>query len=166
MAVDDELDFDLRTFSYANIGQSRHVGLELEAEGRWWKRLRPSTTYAFSRVVDVAGDAQLKNVPRHLLTAAMSVDLPWAISAHARYNRSWGAFLDDASAYPIEGPSTLDLRVRRPVGRHAVFVYVLNGTNHVYEEYGFTLSDFRGRVVPHVYPGAPRAVRAGLTLSF
>lgn len=166
MAVDDEIDFDIRTFSYANIGQSRHTGVELEAEGRWWKRVRPALTYALSRVVDVDGDLQLKNVPRHLITAATSVDLPWAIGGYAHYTRTWGAFLDDANLYPIDGASALDLRVRRPVGRYALFVDVLNATGHVYEEYGFTLADFRGRVVPYVYRGAPRAVRAGLTLSF
>jgi iron complex outermembrane receptor protein len=166
MAVDEEIDFDLRTFSYANIGQSRHVGIELEAEGRWWKRVRPSVTYALSRVADVDGDQQLKNVPRHRITAATHVDLPGAISAYVHYNRSWGAFLDDAGVFAIDGPSTLDVRLRRPVGRHALFVDLLNTTGNVYEEYGFTLADFRGRVVPYVYPGAPRAVRAGLTLSF
>jgi len=82
------------------------------------------------------------------------------------YNRAWGAFLDDEGVYAIDGPSTLDCRVRRPIGRHALFVDLLNATGNVYEEYGFTLTDFRGRVVPYVYPGAPRAVRAGLTIAF
>jgi outer membrane receptor protein involved in Fe transport len=166
MTVDDEIDFDIRTFSYGNIGRSRHVGTELEAEGRWWKRVRPSVTYMLSRVGDVGSDQQLKNVPRHRITAAAHVDWPFAISMYVGYNRTWGAFLDDAGGYAIDGPSTLDCRVRRPIGRHALFVDVLNVTGNVYEEYGFTLADFRGRVVPYVYPGAPRAVRAGLTISF
>lgn len=43
---------------------------------------------------------------------------------------------------------------------------LLNVTGNVYEEFGFTLVDLDGSVVPYAYPGAPRAVRAGLTLSF
>jgi hypothetical protein len=43
---------------------------------------------------------------------------------------------------------------------------VINATNNVYEEYGYTLTDFRGLVVPYAYAGAPRAVRAGITISF
>src|SRR5439155_9977948 len=101
MTVDDEIDFDIRSFSYANIGQSRHVGLEVEAEGRWWKRVRPSGSYTLSRVVDLAGTEQLKNVPRHLVAVAVFVDFPWAIAAYARFHRTWGAFLDDENAYPI-----------------------------------------------------------------
>jgi len=56
--------------------------------------------------------------------------------------------------------------VRRGFGRHTAFIDILNATNTVYEEYGFTLTDFRGRAVPYAYPGALRAVRAGITVSF
>jgi outer membrane receptor protein involved in Fe transport len=166
MAVKDEIDFDARTFRYANIGESRHVGVELEAEGRWWDRLRPSVLYALSRVVDVDGDRQLKNIPRHRVGIGMAADLPWASGLNARYHRSAGGYLDDESAYAIAGPSALDLRIRRPLARHSLFLDVLNLTDDVYEEHGFTLTDFTGRIVPYVYPGPPRAVRAGLTLSF
>ena len=166
MNVDDEIDFDVNTFSYANIGRSRHVGFELEGESRRWKRVRPSLSYALSHVVELPGDLQLKNVPRHLLTAATDIGLPWAIGVFARYHYTWGAFLDDANVYPIDGPSTLDLRVRRPIGRHTVFVDALNVTGNTYEEYGFTLADFTGRSTPYAYPGAPRALRAGLTIVF
>ena len=166
MNVDNEIDFDVQTFSYANIGQSRHVGAEIEAEGRWWKQVRPSVSYALARVTDLSSDLQLKNVPRHLVALGASFDLPWAIGGYARYNRTWGAFLDDANKFPIDGPSTLDLRVRRGFGRHTAFIDILNATNTVYEEYGFTLTDFRGRAVPYAYPGALRAVRAGITVSF
>jgi iron complex outermembrane receptor protein len=166
MNVDNEIDFDVQTFSYANIGQSRHVGAEIEAEGRWWKRVRPSVSYALARVTDLSSDLQLKNVPRHLFTLGASFDLPWAIGAYARYHRAWGAFLDDENAFPIDGPSALDLRVRRGLGRHTAFIDILNATNTVYEEYGYTLTDFQGRTVPYAYPGAPRAIRAGITVSF
>jgi len=166
MTVDHEIDFDLRTFSYGNIGRSRHVGVELEAEGRWWARVRPSATYTLSRVVDLPGEQQLKNVPRHFLTAGAAIELPWAIGAVARYRHSRGAFLDDANVFAIDGPSTVDLRVHRAVGRGRLFVDALNATKNVYQEYGFALADFRGRLVPYAYPGAPRALRAGLTVAF
>lgn len=166
MTVDNEIDFDVRTFSYANIGQSRHVGVELEAADRWGARVRPSVSYALSRVVDLDDNRQLKNVPRHALTVAADLDFPLTISAHARYHRTAGAYLDDESVYPIEGTSTVDLRVRRPIERLLVFVDALNVTDDRYQEYGFTLADFRGGIVPYSYSGAGRALRAGLMLSF
>jgi outer membrane receptor protein involved in Fe transport len=169
MTVDNEIDFDLKSFSYANIGRSRHVGAEIEVEGAWWRRVRPSASYAFARVTDLTGadsDLQLKNVPRHLASAGIAVDLPGNLSAFARYSHTAGAYLDDANALPVDGPSTLDIRVRRPVGRHTFFLDVINATKNVYEEYGYTLTDSQGRVVSYAYAGASRAMRAGVTFSF
>jgi outer membrane cobalamin receptor len=164
-AVDDEIDFDVRTFSYANIGRSRHTGLELEAAGAW-KQVRLSLAYAQARVARVNDDRQLKNVPRHRFTVGVDLDLPWAVSAHARLARAQGMFLDDEHLFRADTPMTLDLRFRRPVGRSAVFVDGFNLLDDRYEEFGFALADFAGRPVPFVYPGAPRSARIGLALSF
>jgi outer membrane cobalamin receptor len=166
MAVDDEIDFDIRTFSYANIGRSHHTGAELEADVTFWKRVHPSATYALTRVTLPGGTEQLKNVPRHVFTLAGSIDLPFGLATHIRYRQTSGAFLDDEHVYPIDGPETVDLRLRRLFGRQMIFVDVLNLTDSRYQEYGFTLSDFSGGVTPYAYPGAPRAVRVGVTASF
>ena len=134
MAVEDEIDFDLRTFSYANIGESRHTGVEIEAEGQWWTRFQPSVWYAFSRVVAAGSDRQLKNVPRHVLRVAGRGRLPGSIDAHVRSSHATGSSFDDDGLFPIEGASTIDLRVRRPIGRYAVFVDALNLGDDRYEE--------------------------------
>jgi outer membrane cobalamin receptor len=164
MDVDDEIDFDLRTFSYANIGRSRHRGLEIEALVQA-RRIRPAVSYVLTQVT---GDTpfQLKNVPRHLLAVSADIDLGRAGSAFLRYRHSRGAFLDDDNEYAIHGPSSVDMRVRRGIGRHLVFLDVLNLTGDRYEEYGFTLPDFGGQPMPYVYAGAPRAIRAGLTVRY
>ena len=169
MDVDNEIDFDAQTFRYINIGQSRHLGAEFDAEGMWWTRVRPSVSYAYAHVGDRSGPdtaLQLKNVPRHVVSAGVAVDFPGKVNAFARVNHTGGGFLDDANTLPIDGPSTLDLRLRRPVGKHFFFLDVINATNNTYEEYGYTLTDARGQVVPYTSAGAARAVRAGLTLSF
>ncbi len=166
MDVEDEIDFDINTFSYANIGRSLHTGLEVEAATTLWKGVQPSATYALVRVTDPDGDKQLKNVPRHIVTASVRFDLPMRLATYVRYRYTSGAFLDDENAYPIQGPSTLDLRVKRGLGRHSIFLDVLNLTDERYQEYGFTLTDFAGRTVPYSYPGAPRAFRAGVIASF
>jgi outer membrane receptor protein involved in Fe transport len=165
MLVDDEIDFDVRTFSYANIGESRHTGLELGVGGHWWRRLEPSIEYSMARVV-ADGTEQLKNVPRHLLTLGSGANLPWAVGLFARYQRSWGGFLDDENLFALDGRSTFDIRLRRSFRRNLVFADFLNVTANKYEEYGFTLTDFTGSSVPYAYSGAPRAVRAGMTVVF
>jgi len=169
MIVDNEIDFDAQTFKYVNIGRSRHLGAEFDAEGRWWKRVRPFASYAYTRVNDLTSadtDLQLVNIPRHVVSAGAAADLPWRISAFARVHHTAGAFLDDTNTLPIDGPSSLDLRVRRAVGRHVLFLDIVNAANDTYAEYGYTLTSFQGQVVPYAYAGAQRAVRAGLTISF
>ena len=166
MRVDNEIDFDARTFSYANIGHSRHTGVELEAGGALWPRVQPSVTYALTRVIDDDSGLQLKNIPRHVFSAGIQVDLPWKVAMSARYRHTAGAFFDDDDVFRIQGPSTLDIRVRRQLGRHAVFVDAINVGDHHYQEYGFTLVGFDGRRVPYAYPGAPRGIRVGFNAAF
>ena len=164
MRVHDEIDFDVRTFRYGNIGRSRHTGVELEAE-RAWRRVRPGIEYTLTRVT-TESDEQLKNIPRHRFVASADVRLPWAVGAYARCLHSWGGFLDDANVFAIDGPATCDLRVRRSFRRQTFFIDAMNVTNNRFEEYGLTLTDLRGRVVPYARPGAGRALRAGVNLSF
>ncbi len=155
MEARHEIDFDIRTFSYANIGESRHTGFEIEGAGTFWTRVQPSVAYAFSRVTETARDEQLKNIPRHAVSASVNVDLPWATSVFARYRRTAGAFLDDENRFSIDGPSTVDLRVRRRVGQHTIFFDALNVTDNRSQEYGYTLADLQGRVVQYLVSRAP-----------
>jgi outer membrane receptor protein involved in Fe transport len=167
--VDQEIDFDLSRFTYVNIGRSRHAGIEVEGQAVWWNRVRPSASYAWVRVSDLSGGErgrQLKNVPQQVWSASVSTDLPWKIGAVARVASAAGAYLDDANTLPIERPATLDLRVRRSLRQHVVFVDVINVTDRSYLDYGYTLTDFRGRTVPYAYPAAGRAVRAGVRVAF
>jgi len=165
MDVKDEIDFDIRTFSYGNIGRSRHTGAELEGNGRFRTWLQPSVTYAWTRVEDADSGNQLKNVPRQTFVLAATVALPWNLGAYARFRRASGAYFDDANSLPVRGPATLDVRIRRMFGRQTLFADAVNLAKNRYEEYGFTLSDFVGRVVPYAYPGAPRAFRIGMSIA-
>jgi len=116
MDVKDEIDFDIRTFSYGNIGRSRHTGAELEGNGRFRTWLQPSVTYAWTRVEDADSGNQLKNVPRQTFVLAATVALPWNLGAYARFRRASGAYFDDANSLPVRGPATLDVRIRRMFG--------------------------------------------------
>lgn len=165
MNVENEIDFDARTFSYANIGRSRHSGFEAELQGPIAARVRPIASYALSEVTAADGAGlQLKNVPRQYVTAGVSASLPWKLEAFATVRRAWGAFLDDDNTVPVESGALIDLRVRRRVRRAELFADLVNASNRRYDEFGFVLAGFRGGTVPYVYPGQPRAFRVGLTI--
>jgi outer membrane cobalamin receptor len=168
MAVDNEIDFDARTFSYGNIGRSRHIGVEADVEGIGTARVRPRAAYALTRVTktDERGGAQLKNVPRHQVTLGAVANVGWGLQSFVSMRRAWDAFLDDDNNVPVRAATLLDARISRTVGWGTLFVDALNLAGRRYDEYGFVLTDFRGNPVPHVYTGAPRVVRAGLTITF
>jgi vitamin B12 transporter len=167
MGVEQEIDFDVRTFRYQNIGESRHTGAEFEASGRAGL-FQPSAGYALTKVVDTAAasDLQLKNIPRHTFSVGTGFDVPRVVSGNIRYRQTRGAFIDDSNLIAIEGPSALDLRLRHSFGRHAVFFDGLNLANDTYEEFGFTLTSFTGQTVPYAWPGATRSLRVGVQLEF
>jgi outer membrane cobalamin receptor len=165
MPVRNEIDFDARTFSYANIGRSLHRGLELSASARA-SLVRPSVSYSWSRVTPDGDTHQLKNVPQHTLSAAATLLLPHSWTADARVRQSWQTYLDDEQRFALETGRAIDVRVRRDGRRWAVFADMLNLFDDGAEEFGFTLTGLRGEQVPYVYPGAPRLARIGTTLSF
>lgn len=166
MHVRNEIDFDARTFSYANIGRSRHHGIEADVRVEGGTSIRPVASYALSAVAatDAGGGLQLKNVPRHQVMVGTFARLPLEVDAFLSLRRAWGAFLDDDNTLPIASSVIVDLRVRRRIKRVEVFADVLNGLDRRFDEFGFVLADFRGGRVGYVYPGQPRALRAGVTI--
>ena len=145
MNVDDEIDFDVRTFSYGNIGRSRHTGVEAEATGRAWAWLDSSAAYAWTHVAETGDHRQLKNVPRHTLVLSATVTLPRAFGVYGRYRGVAGAFLDDENTVPLRGLSTFDVRLRRTTGGKTLFVDVLNLADARYEEYRIYAHGFSRR---------------------
>src|ERR1051326_1922799 len=157
MHVRDEIDLDLRTFSYPNIGASRHRGVESMFE-LTSARVRPFATYAWTRVEDEANPGQqLKNIPEHVAQLGLATTLPARVDASVVWRWMHGRWLDDDGLFPMPNVSRLDLRLARRFGPAAVQLDVLNATNARYNELGYVLFG-----TPFEYPAAARAVRVGL----
>ena len=169
MAVDDEIDFDASTFSYRNIGKSRHGGVELSARFREDRALSPEVSYAWTRVEPLVGEAaghQLKNIPEQSARGAMTARLgrQVAIRAELRWIGRW--FLDDRNDVPVESAIVGDIRVVKRFGRAALRLDLLNVGDEKSSEIGFTLQGFDGRVVPYEFPAAGFGWMLGLEWAF
>ncbi len=119
MDVESEIEFNVQTFSYANLGESRHTGLELEARGAWTTWVQPLVNYALVRVQDRTGGAsslQVKNMPKHQVSAGVAFAVPGSLSGTVRVRHTGGGFLDAANTVPLEGPTTVARRRRPPGG--------------------------------------------------
>ena len=168
MEVDDEIDFDVATFSYRNIGESLHQGLEASAEWRLQKAT-PRVSYTWTSVEAVGGEhpgRQLKNIPRHVVYLGSRLDLPFRLQVDASLRLIQGWFLDDANSVPMGDSSQLDVRVSRELGAWTGRIDVLNVLDDVVPHVGVVLPDFRGGEVPYAYPSAGRSVRVGVERRF
>lgn len=161
MHVRDEIDLDLRTFSYRNIGASRHRGVEASGELAF-ARVRPFATYAWTRVEDEANPGQqLKNIPEHVAQLGLTAALPARVEGSVVWRWMHGRWLDDDGLYPMPDVSRVDLRAGRSFGPARVQLDVLNATNVHYNELGYVLF---GTALE--YPAAGRAVRASASWRF
>jgi outer membrane receptor protein involved in Fe transport len=166
MTVEDEIDFDPATFSYKNIGQSLHRGVEATARVALGPVFSPFVSYAWTRVESRTGEhegKQLKNIPEQLLRAGLGVNLPAGVSAEAIWTWIADRYLDDDNLYPLGDASVVDLRVMKSFGNLGVRVDFANLTNTHYSQYGFALFSFlTGNQVPYYYPGSRFAARVGI----
>src|ERR1043165_6175814 len=161
MRARDEIALALRTFSYRNIGASRHRGIEASGELAF-ARVRPFATYAWTRVEDEANPGQqLKNIPEHVAQLGLTTTLPARVDASVVWRWMGGRWLDDDGLYPMPDVSRIDLRLARRFGPAGVQLDVLNATNVRYNELGFVLFG-----TPFEYPAAGRALRASASWRF
>ena len=168
MKVEDEIDFDVATFTYRNIGESVHRGIEAAAEWRL-RRIEPRFSYAWTQVQPMTGEhtnRQLKNIPEHVVQMGARVDLPVSLQLDASLRLLSGWFLDNANTLPMEDGWRLDFRLRRQFGAWVGRVDVLNALNEVVPHVGVVLQDFSGGGVPYAYPSASRSIRVGIERRF
>ena len=155
--VDDEIDFDVHTFRYANIGRSRHRGVETMLA------LRPATlTYTWTRVEPLEGEHrgnQLKNIAEHV--ARLDVDLRTRVNVdvHVAVEYSASRYLDDANAFPLDDAAVVDVRLARAFGAFTAAIDARNLFDRDYAPLGFALED-----VPFFYPAEGRSL--AFTLSW
>lgn len=167
--VDDEIDFDVARFRYANIGRTRHRGVEASASVLEKGFVSPFFSYSWNRTEPLGGEnrgRQLKNVPEHVFRPGLSVALPAEIRIEALSTILAGRFVDDGNRIPLDDAAVFDVRVEKRFRNVRARLDLLNLTDRDWEELGLALSDFSGAVVPYYYPAAGFAARAGIDWTF
>jgi outer membrane receptor protein involved in Fe transport len=161
--MNDEIDFDLTTFRYLNIGKSRHrgveAGLQLSAN-RASAFLNYSLQDARAQSGEHAG-RRLKAIPRHSLGGGVALDLlPARLSVSGTVTHLRGMFLDDANSTTLANYTRVDGRVMSRVMGLEVYGEVRNLLDALYASTGFL--DPSGSGEAYLYPAAGRTVRIGV----
>jgi outer membrane receptor protein involved in Fe transport len=164
MALEDELDFDLQTLRYVNLGRSLHHGVEagLSLEGPRATALFVNHTLqsARSRTGDHAG-RQLKAIPRHFVSAGLSGDVAPALGVGVWVTRAGRAWLDDANALALPGWTRVDGRLSLRFAGLEPYVEVRNVLDRAYSTTGFP--DPSGSDLVYYRPAAGRTLRVGVS---
>jgi outer membrane receptor protein involved in Fe transport len=162
MAMRDELDFDVATLRYLNIGRSRHRGIEAGLT------LSAGSTALFgnythqsaqSRTGATAG-RQLKSVPRHTVHAGVSLVPVQALQVGLTVSSVHGVHLDDANAVPLQGRTIVDGRAGYRIGAVELLVDIRNLFAARYASGGYL--DPSGSGAVYSYPAAGRTLALGL----
>ena len=159
----DELDFDIQTFRYVNLGRSRHRGVEatlsLFGEGGWDAFANYTLQSAVSRFGENRGN-QLKAIPRHTLAGGVNAPLALGARAGVTVTDVRGAWIDDANTLRLPGWTRVDARLTLPVRGLRVWAEAFNLFDRAYSTTGFL--DSVDPTVVYYFPAAGRTLQVGI----
>ncbi|NND72633.1 MAG: TonB-dependent receptor [Rhodothermales bacterium] len=162
----NELDFSLETFSYTNLGKSRHQGVEFGlASG--YQTVRAFLNYTLQDVTLEFGDNDgnaVKAIPRNLIVGGISWKGQRGVGGSARVRNVSGVFLDDANTIVLPDFATLDLKAEYSKGPATASLTVANVLDQNYSTTGFLLSVEGFGSQLNMYPAAGRFMMLGLNV--
>ena len=159
----DELDFDVSSFRYVNLGRSLHRGIELGGTLAGDDGWLVTGSVARQHVVAEAGEfsgRQLKAIPRRIASFGATVPLTRGFTVGLVASSLGGAFIDDANEQPLAGYTRADVRLGIPVGRVRLTVDAMNVFDRRYDSTAFP--DPAGTGVVYRYPAARRGLVFGI----
>ena len=162
MDMRDELDFDLATFRYVNIGRSRHRGVEGGArwsDNRWSMFTNYTLQVASSRAGPNAGKS-LKAIPRQALSGGMGFSPARLPALHLTATHARDIFLDDANAVALPSWTRVDAQLTQRVAALVLTLQVRNAFGARHSTTGFPDPSGSGQIYYH--PAAGRTLQLGI----
>jgi outer membrane cobalamin receptor len=168
MGVSDEIDFDLSTFKYGNILESRHDGLEASLTTHLTPSLSLRHAVTLMRVAFRSGGhvgKRLKSIPETVATSALHASLGGGIQGTVTHRFFGGIFLDDANLERLPGHHSIDAMLSVSVGAVRLHLAGVDLADSRAPVGGFLVHDpVADADVRVVYPGGGRHLRGGVTI--
>jgi iron complex outermembrane receptor protein len=169
MDMEDEIDFDLESLTYMNIGQSRHRGFEGEARFKPFSTLTSFISYTYSDAQFKSGENsghQINNIPYHLISVGLLYSSAAGFTAGAIIHSVKDQYLDGANTFPLADYTTATVRLSCTRG---LLTLTLDGDNifdTAYCSFGYVSFDpLTGRDIEMLYPAEGRTIKASVTLT-
>jgi outer membrane receptor protein involved in Fe transport len=160
--LDDEIDFDVRTYRYGNIVRSRHTGVEASLRVVLSSRLSLEHAATVSRATFRSSENrgnQLKNIPETSFVTSLHAGVVPSLGVTLTHRARGRVFLDDGNRQELGGVGLVDLGLRWQARGVDVAMSATNLLDSEYGSFGFLLFDpIRGRDVRMVHPGGGRSI--------
>jgi outer membrane receptor protein involved in Fe transport len=141
MDMVDELDFNVESLRYVNIGESRHDGIEFGIRLREVRRGSTAfVNYTLQNTTYQNGDNtgnQLKAIPQHSFSVGGSTVPVGLLEVGLVASRQSGIFLDDANTVELPAYTRVDARLAYPIQGVSVSFDVRNLLGSEYSTTGF-----------------------------
>jgi outer membrane receptor protein involved in Fe transport len=158
----DELDFDLATFRYVNVGRSRHKGIELGVRVDAPMGMSMFASLTRQAVIAMNGPnsgRQLKAVPRQSFSAGITGGPP-LLQASLSVSDLRGAFLDDANQRRLPAYTRVDARLSTTAASFRFHLDLINALDRKLVSTGFP--DPSGTDIVYYHPAARRVLQLGV----
>ncbi len=162
IAMRDELDFDLQTFKYVNIGRSRHRGAEagLTVAGGIASGFASLTLQSAVSRSGANTGKQLKAIPGQLYSTGATVSPPGRGTLSLSLARTADMFIDDGNTRRIPSWTRVDAQFS---WRFLATVDAFLGARNLFDSRFYTTAfpDPSGSGEAYVYPAAGRVLTIG-----
>ncbi len=153
--INNEIDFDLQTFKYENISDSKHMGVEIGIISNI-HGFNSFANYTFTEAESLEENKQglqLKGIPKNVYSFGFSYSFEFGLNISLAANSSLDGYLDDANENKIPDYITWDGKLGYDYGLVSLNLYVNNLFNKKYYTMGYTLDN-----VNYYFPMAQRNI--------
>lgn len=164
--IENEIDFDLSTFGYANIGESRHRGVETGLNLRGPHAITLFGNYTLQKAQRVDGGetdgTYLKAIPQHVIAGGASIGGLTGLGGSLTATNVRKTFLDDENTLELPDFTRLDARVSYGMRGMQIFADIYNLADAKYSTTGYPDASGSGAVFYH--PAAGRTLHLGVSV--
>jgi outer membrane receptor protein involved in Fe transport len=162
MDMKNEIDFNLTTFSYDNVQQSRHFGIEEGSKFYFLPGVTAFLNYTLNSVKYTSGPDngnQFKAIPLNVFAVGASYEYQHTVRLNLDWNIMNDTYLDDANSAHLNNIQYANMRVSYLISRYTIFADAQNLFNSQYNSTGYILYG-----ETFLYPAAGRVLRGGLSV--
>ena len=166
MDIKNEIDFDMATFKYGNILESKHRGIEASIGVFFGERLRYRHSSNFTEVKFGSGDYKnnmLKNIPELSYTNRITLIISKQFSILLSQKYFGSVYLNDENTESLPAYSIFDSNLKFTRSNYGIDLSVFNIGNKLYIGSAYMLFDAMSQQnVKFFYPAQKRNIRISI----